>query len=74
MVLFLQRRIQPLQSRASKLWTYSSLTDPCQVSATDPEKKDLIKWVRSWTVLTAQMEIPACTTAFFDSTHPLPKV
>jgi hypothetical protein len=28
MAFFLQRRIQPLQSRVSKLWTYSGLTDP----------------------------------------------
>jgi hypothetical protein len=74
MAFFLQRRIQPLQSRASKLWTYSVLTDPSRVSAMDLEKKDLDKRVRSLTVLTTQMEIPACTAAFFDSTHPLPKV
>jgi hypothetical protein len=74
MAFFLQRRIQPLQSRASKLWTYSGLTDPSRVSATDREKKDLDKRVRSLIVLTAQMEIPACTADFFDSTHPLPKV
>jgi hypothetical protein len=57
MAFFLQRRIQPLQSRASKLWSYSSLTDPSRVSAQDPEKKDLDKRVRSLTTLTAQMEI-----------------
>jgi hypothetical protein len=74
MVFFLQRRIQPLQFRASKLWTYSSLTNPSRVSALDPEKKDLDKRVRSLTTLTAQMEIPACTATFFDSTHPLPEV
>jgi hypothetical protein len=28
MAFFLQRRIQPLQSRASKLWSYSGLTNP----------------------------------------------
>jgi hypothetical protein len=64
MAFFLQWRIQPLQSRASKLWTYSGLTDPSRVSAKDPEKKDLDKRVRSLTILTAQMEIPACTAAF----------
>jgi hypothetical protein len=74
MTFFLQWRIQPLQSRASKVWTYSGLTNPSRVSTTDLEKKDLDKRVRSLTVLTAQMEIPACTAAFFDSTHPLPKV
>jgi hypothetical protein len=74
MVFFLQRCIQPLQARASKLWTYSGLTDPSRVSTQDPEKKDLDKRVRSLTILTAPMEIPACTAAFFDSTHPLPAV
>jgi hypothetical protein len=51
MAFFLQRRIQPLQSRASKLWSYSGLTDPSRVSAQDPEKKDLDKQVRSLSTL-----------------------
>jgi hypothetical protein len=74
MAFFLQRRIQPLQSRASKLWSYSGSTDPSRVSPQDPKKKDLGKRVRSLTTLTAQMEIPACTSAFFDSTQPMPEV
>jgi hypothetical protein len=74
MVFFLQRRIQPLQSRVSKLWTYSGLTDPSRVSAKDLEKKDLDKRVRSLTIRTVKMEIPACTAAFFNSTDPLPEV
>jgi hypothetical protein len=74
MAFFLQRRIQPLQSRISKLWTYSGSTDPSRVSARDPKKKDLDKRVRSLTILTAKMEILACLAPFFDSTHPLPQV
>jgi hypothetical protein len=74
MVFFLQRRIQPLQSRVSKLWTYSGSIDHSRVSVWDPEKKDLDKRVRSLTVLTAKMEIPTCVAPFFDSTHPLPEV
>jgi hypothetical protein len=74
MVFFLQRQIQPLQSRVSKLWTYSSLSDPSQVSPKDPEKKDLDKRVRSLTTLTAKLVVPACLAIPFDSTHPLPKV
>jgi hypothetical protein len=70
MVFFLQRRIQPLQSWASKLWSYSGLTDPSRVSAQDPEKKDLDKRVRSLTTLTAQMEILACTTIFLTPLTP----
>jgi hypothetical protein len=54
MMFILQRRIQPLQSRVSKLWTYPSLKDPSRVSPTNPEKKDLEKRVRSLTTLTAK--------------------
>jgi hypothetical protein len=39
MAFFLQRRIQPLQSRVSKLWSYSGLADPSRVSNQDLEKK-----------------------------------
>jgi hypothetical protein len=74
MAFFLQRCIQPLQARISKLWTYSGSTDPFRVSSRDPEKKDLGKRVRSLTTLTAKIEIPACLAPFFDSTHPLPQV
>jgi hypothetical protein len=74
MAFFLQRRIQPLQARAAKLWSYSGSTDPSQVADQDPEKKNLNKRVRSLTTLITQMEIPACTAAFFDSDHPLPTV
>jgi hypothetical protein len=59
MAFFLQRRIQPLQARVSKQ---------------DLEKKDLNKRVRSLTTLTKGNEIPALTTDFFDSAHPLSKV
>jgi hypothetical protein len=74
MAFFLQRHIQPLQSRVSKLWTYSSSADPSRVSAQDLEKKDLNKRVRPLTILTAKLEMPSCLAPFFDSTHPLPQV
>jgi hypothetical protein len=74
MVFFLQRRIQPLQARVSKLWTYSGSNDPSRVSSQDPKKKDLDKRVRSLTTLTAKIEVPACLATAFDSTHPLPQV
>jgi hypothetical protein len=74
MAVFLQRRIQPLQARVSKLWLYSGAEDPSRVSKEDLEKKSLDKRVRSLTTLTKEKEIPALTTDFFDSTHPLPKV
>jgi hypothetical protein len=74
MVFFLQRCIQPLQARVSKLWTYSGSNDPSRVSSQDPEKKDLNKRIRSLTTLTAKLEVPACLAAAFDSTHPLPQV
>jgi hypothetical protein len=74
MAFFLQRRIQPLQSLISELWTYSGSTGPSRVSSRDPEKKDLNKRVTSLTIHTAKMEIPACLARFFDSMHPLPQV
>jgi hypothetical protein len=43
MTFFLQRRIQLLQARVSKLWSYSSSDVPSQVSNQDPEKKNLDK-------------------------------
>jgi hypothetical protein len=73
MAFFLQRRIQPLQSRISKLWSYSGSTDPSRVSTQDPEKKDLGKRVRSLTTLTAQMETPALIAAFFTLLIPCPR-
>jgi hypothetical protein len=74
MAFFLQRCIQPLQARISKLWTYSGSIVPSRVSSRDPEKKDLDKRVRSLTTITTKIEIPACLAPFFDSTHPLPQV
>jgi hypothetical protein len=43
MVFFLQRRVQPLQHRPSKLWSFSGLGDSSQVSDDLFEKKDLDK-------------------------------
>jgi hypothetical protein len=74
MAFFLQRRIQPLQARVFKLWSYSGSDDTSRVSKWDPEKNDLDKRVRSLTTLTKEKEIPALTADFFDSAHPLPKV
>jgi hypothetical protein len=74
MVFFLQRRIQHLQLRVLKLWSYSGSADPSRMSDQDLEKKGLDKRVRSLTTLTTQNEIPALTAAFFESAHPLPAV
>jgi hypothetical protein len=74
MVFFLHKRIQPLQARVSKLWTYSGSNDPSRVSSRDPEKKDLDKRVRSLTTLTAKDQVPMCLAAAFDPMHPLPQV
>jgi hypothetical protein len=66
MVFFLQRRIQLLQARVSKLWAYSGSNNPSRVSSKDPEKKDLDKRVRSLTTLTTKIEVPACLATAFD--------
>jgi hypothetical protein len=64
MAFFLQRRIQPLQARISKLWSYAGSDDPSRVSNQDPEKKDVDKLVRSLTTLTREKEIPTLTADF----------
>jgi hypothetical protein len=74
MVFFLQRCIQPLQHRVSKLWSYSGLENPSRVSKEDIDKKDLDKRVRALTTLTKYDEIPTLTADFFDFAHPLPAV
>jgi hypothetical protein len=74
MAFFLQRRIQPLQARVSRLWLYSGSEDPSRVSKEDLEKKGLDKRVRALTTLTKENEIPALAADFFDSTHLVPAV
>jgi hypothetical protein len=74
MSFFLQWRVQPLQHRVSKLWSYSGLKDSSRVSEEDIDKKDLDKRVRSLTILTKDHDIPALAANFFDSEHPSPLV
>jgi hypothetical protein len=74
MAFFLQRRIQPLQARVSRLWSYSGSEDPSRVSKEDLEKKGLDKRVRALTTLTKENEIRALAANFFDSTHIVPAV
>jgi hypothetical protein len=74
MVFFLQRRVQPLQHRLSKLWTFSGLGDSSRVSEDLMEKKDLDKRVRALTTLTKDHEIADLAARYFDSEHPLPAV
>jgi hypothetical protein len=74
MAFFLQRRVQPLQHRLSKLWTFSGLEDPSRVSEDLMEKKDLDKGVRALTTLTKDHEVVDLAASYFDSEHPLPAV
>jgi hypothetical protein len=74
MAFFLQRRVQPLQHRLSKLWTLSGLGDSSRVSEDLMEKKDLDKRVRALTTLTKDHEITDLAARYFDSKHPLPAV
>jgi hypothetical protein len=71
---FLQRRILPLQARASRFWTYSGSEDPSRVSKEDLDKKGLDKRVRALTTLTKENEIPALAAEYFNSAHPVPAV
>jgi hypothetical protein len=74
MAFFLQRRVQPLQHRLSKLWTFSGLEDPSRVSEDLMEKKDLDKRVRALTTLTKDHEVVELAASYFNSEHPLPAV
>jgi hypothetical protein len=74
MAFFLQRRVQPLQHRPSKLWSFSGLGDSSQVSDDLFEKKDLDKRVGALTILTKEDDIPDLTASYFDAQHPLPAV
>jgi hypothetical protein len=74
MAFFLQQRVQPLQHRISKLWSFSGLGDSSRVSDNLMEKKDLDKRVRALTTLTKDHEIPALAASFFDFERPLPAV
>jgi hypothetical protein len=74
MAFFVQRRVQPLQHRLTKLWTYSSLEDPTCISEELIEKKDVDKRVRSLTKLTKEHAVADLTSDYFDSVHPLPEV
>jgi hypothetical protein len=74
MAFFLQRRVQPLQHRSSKLWSFFGLGDSSQVSDDLFEKKDLDKRVRALTILTKEDEIPDLTASYFDAQRPLPAV
>jgi hypothetical protein len=71
MAFFLQRRVQPLQHRLSKLWTFSDLGDPSRVSKNLMEKKDLDRHVRGLTTLTKDHEVAYLAASHFNSEHPL---
>jgi hypothetical protein len=74
MAFFLQRRVQPLQHRLSKLWTFSGLGDSSRVFKNLMEKKDLDMRVRALTTLTNDHEVAELAAKHFDSEHPLPAV
>jgi hypothetical protein len=69
MAFFLQHRVQPLQHRLSKLWSFSGLGDSSRVSDDLMEKKDLDKQVRALTTLTKDHEIADLAASYFDSEH-----
>jgi hypothetical protein len=71
---FVQHRVQPLQHRLTKLWSYSSLEDPARISEDLIEKQDVDKRVRSLTKLTKDHAVAELAANYFDSVHPLPEV
>jgi hypothetical protein len=74
MAFFVQRRVQPLQHRLSKLWNFSGLVDPSRVSGDLIEKQEVDKRVRNLTKLTKDHAVADLAADYFDSIHPLPEV
>jgi hypothetical protein len=74
MAFFVQCRVQPLQHRLSKLWSYSGLVDTSRVSGDLTDKQEVDKRVRSLTKLTKDHAVAELAADYFDSMHPLPKV
>jgi hypothetical protein len=74
MAFFVQRRVQPLQHRFSKLWSYSGLVDPSRISGDLMEKQEVDKRVRNLTKLTKDHAVADLAANYFDSVHPLPEV
>jgi hypothetical protein len=74
MAFFVQCRVQPMQHRLAKLWSYSGLVDPSRISGDLMEKQEVDKRVRSLTKLTKDHAVAELATDYFDSVHPLPKV
>jgi hypothetical protein len=74
MAFFVQRRVQPLQHRLTKLWNYSGLEDTSRISGDLIQKQDVDKRVRSLTKLTKDHAVAELAAGYFDSVHPLPEV
>jgi hypothetical protein len=74
MAFFVQRRVQPLQHRLSKLWNYSGLLDSSRISGDLMEKQEVDKRARNLTKLTTDHAVADLAADYFDSVHPLPKV
>jgi hypothetical protein len=74
MAFFVQRRVQPLQHRLTKLWSYSGLEDSARISEDLMKKQDVDKRVRGLTKLTKDHAVAELAAGYFDSVHPLPEV
>jgi hypothetical protein len=74
MAFFVQRRVQPLQHRLSKLWSYTGLVDPSRISGDLIKKQEVDKRVRSLTKLTKDHAVAELAANYFDSVQPLPEV
>jgi hypothetical protein len=74
MAFFVQRQVQPLQHRLTKLWSYAGLKDPARISEDLINKQDVDKRVRSLTKLTKDHAVADLAAGYFDSVHPLPEV
>jgi hypothetical protein len=73
-LFFRQCRIQPLQARVSKLWSYSGSKDQSQISQSDLTTDELEKKVHSFMKLTKMLPVSSCLATPYESKNPLPKV
>jgi hypothetical protein len=70
MAFFVQRQVQPLQHRLSKLLSYSGLVDPSCISRDLMEKQEVDKRVRSLTKLTKDHAVAELAANYFDFCAP----
>jgi hypothetical protein len=73
MAFFVQRRVQHLQHRLAKFWSYSGLVDPSRISGDLMEKQEVDKRVRGLTKLTKDHVVAKLAANFLTQYTPYPR-